>query len=186
MPARSRAVSTAKTKPGRVDALLKALTDPNDREAVELKLLRALRTARAPVRLRVAKQLARWRQCPPRVVRLLAHDRDEEVAATVLSACPGLSDEALAELARCTDQPHLRAIARRPHLPAHISRILVRRGDDAVLEALASNQSASIPASSRLRMLVRLARAHSIAPRRRQGAASKRPSAAGHNPSRGK
>lgn len=148
---------------GGVDALLKLLSTlpPEKRDLVEVDLLRALRSAGVPVRLRVAKQLARRRKCPARLVRLLAHDRDARVAAVVLSSCAGLSDEVLLELARCKDQALLEAIARRRGLPAYLSRVLVRRGDDAVLQRLASNTSASIAPSTRLRMLARLAKAHS-------------------------
>src|SRR5215207_8230689 len=125
------------------------------REETERAILLALRAAPTPIHLRIAEELTGLRVCPLLVARWLACDADAHVASVVLAKCSGLSERTLVEMALCKGQVHLEAMATRRGLSEQVSRVLVRRGDDVVLEALARNRTASITAHCRRRMLDR-------------------------------
>ena len=128
------------------------------RQVAEREILLALKAAPTPVHLKIAEELTNLRVCPLLVARWLACDADAHVASVVLAKCSGLGERTLVEMALCKGQVHLEAIATRLGVSEQVSRVLVRRGDDAVLEALARNRSASITAPCRQRMLNRLSR----------------------------
>ena len=144
-----------------IKALLKQFCiakSPESREESGRAILLALKAAPAPIHLKTAEELTRLRVCPLLVARWLAYDADAHVARVVLAKCSGLSERMLVEMALCKGQVHLEAIATRRGLSEQVSRVLVRRGDDVVLEALARNRTASITAHCRRRMLDRLSR----------------------------
>jgi uncharacterized protein (DUF2336 family) len=127
-----------------------------DRNEAERALLASLKEAPPSARLRVATELTKMRRCPTLVARWLAYDADPRVAWLMLTVSSALSDRAIIEMALCKGPGHLEAIASRRNLPETVSRVLVRRGDDAVLQALARNRTAHIKPHCRQRLLERL------------------------------
>lgn len=96
------------------------------------------------VRARLANQLARLDDAPPRVIRKLAFDDEIAVAEPVLTHSPRLGDADLIENAKTKSQKHLLAIARRIKLTEVVTDVLVERGNRAVLHTVARNNGARI------------------------------------------
>lgn len=132
---------------------------------LDLELLKLLREGGPVLRAELAEQLAHLTSGPPRTIRALAHDSYPEVAGPILQYSRAISDAALAEMARCKGDEHLKSIAGRPHLNAKITGILARRGGAQVLKTLASNKTAAFSAEGRHRLQVRL-KQHELASRR--------------------
>ncbi len=95
------------------------------------------------VRAELAERLAFHTSPPNTVLRRLALDKIE-VAGSVLSRSPALSEDLLLEVARDRGQGHLRAISGRAGLTEAISDVLVDRGDDTTLGVLLRNQDAPL------------------------------------------
>lgn len=125
-------------------------------DALDVSLLKLLKGAAPSVRAEAAAWLAGIRTCPPRSVRSLACDSDPHVAAAVLRRSAVLCERTLTEMALCKGQAHLEALAARKNLPESVTRVLIRRGDRLVLEALARNKSAIVAPACRRRLLARL------------------------------
>jgi uncharacterized protein (DUF2336 family) len=127
-----------------------------DEDALDISLLKLLKGAAPSVRAETAEWLAGLRKCPPRSVRSLACDPDPQVATAILRRSVVICERTLTEMALCKGQAHLEAIAGRKDLGESITRILVRRGDRLVLQALARNRTAVIAPACRRRLLARL------------------------------
>jgi uncharacterized protein (DUF2336 family) len=125
-------------------------------DALDISLLKVLKTAAPSVRAETAEWLAGLRKCPPRSVRSLACDPDPQVATAILRRSAVICERTLTEMALCKGQAHLEAIAGRKNLGESVTRILIRRGDRLVLQALARNRTAVIAPPCRRRLLARL------------------------------
>jgi uncharacterized protein (DUF2336 family) len=132
-------------------------------QPLEVSLLKLLKDAPPSVRAEAADRLSGLRHAPPLVTRALACDPDLDIARPVLRRSLALCDRTLAEMAMCKSQAHLEAIAGRRNLTERVTRILVRRGDRLVLQALARNRSADLAphCRRRLRALLETVRAPS-------------------------
>jgi uncharacterized protein (DUF2336 family) len=128
----------------------------SEADALDISLLKLLKGAAPSVRAETAEWLAGARKCPPRSVRSLACDPDPQVAAAILRRSAVICERTLTEMALCKGQAHLEAIARRKNLGESVTRILIRRGDRLVLQALARNRTAVIAPPCRRRLLARL------------------------------
>lgn len=80
---------------------------------------------------------------PHNVAMQLASDEEADVARLVLKLSPVLTDGDLAAIAVTQSQRHLVSIAERARLSSCVTDILVRRGDDAVLRTVSSNEGAT-------------------------------------------
>lgn len=96
------------------------------------------------VRARLANQLARLDDAPPKFVRALAFDDEITVAGPVLTHSKQLGDADLIENAKTKSQRHLSAIAKRIGLTEAVTDVLVERGNRAVLHTVARNTGARI------------------------------------------
>lgn len=98
-------------------------------------------------RVAFGSRLAKCRDAPGKVIRLLAFDDAIKVAAPVLTHSIRLSDAELVENARTMSQAHLLAISERATLAESITDVLVDRGDDFVVASTARNRGASFSTS---------------------------------------
>jgi len=105
-------------------------------------LLRLSAEIELHARARLAHRLAYMDNAPPKLIRAFAFDDAIDVARPVLSFSPRLSDADLAENARVKGQEHLYAIGRRAELSESVTDVLVERGSDRVVRALARNTGA--------------------------------------------
>jgi uncharacterized protein (DUF2336 family) len=110
-------------------------------------LLRLAAEIEAKARAMLAQRLAYLDNAPPKLIRAFAFDDAIEVARPVLSFSPRLSDADLVENAKSKSQEHLYAIGRRLALNELITDVLVERGDDRVVRALARNSGAHFSAA---------------------------------------
>jgi uncharacterized protein (DUF2336 family) len=90
----------------------------------------------------LSRRLAPIGNAPTEVVRRLASNDDLSVAEPVLTHSPRLRDEDLIEIANTKGQGHLRAISGRSELNHSVTDVLVRRGDESVLQVLGGNDGA--------------------------------------------
>jgi hypothetical protein len=109
-------------------------------DTVIARLARAIETR---ARAELARRLAPVDKAPPGVIRSLALDTIE-VARPVLVHSRRLRDEDLVAVATSRSGDHREAIARRPQLSRPVSDVLVARGDEPVMRALASNPGARL------------------------------------------
>ena len=93
-------------------------------------------------RATLAHSLASVANGPPKVIRSLAFDDAIEVATPVLVASPQLSDDDLVANAKTKSQGHLYAISQRAALSEAVTDVLVDRGDQRVVRAVADNNGA--------------------------------------------
>jgi uncharacterized protein (DUF2336 family) len=105
-------------------------------------LLRLSAEIEMQARARLAQRLAYMDNAPPKLIRAFAFDDAIDVARPVLSFSSRLSDADLAESARLKSQEHLYAIGRRASLSEAVTDVLVERGSDRVVRALARNAGA--------------------------------------------
>src|SRR5690606_31122594 len=134
-------------------ALLRELTDcffgaPQRTEAetalygaVLSELTDAMETA---VRAELAERFAEAPDAPHQLIRRLANDEAETVAAPVLSASPVLTEADLIGVVRSRGQGHMRAVSRRAAVSEAVSDAIVERGDDETLGVLLGNDGASL------------------------------------------
>ncbi len=134
-------------------ALLRELTDrffgtPHRTEAelalygaVLSDLTDAMETA---VRAELAQRFAHASDAPHQLIRRLANDEAETVAAPVLSASPVLTEDDLIHVIRSRGQGHMRAVSRRVAVSEAVSDAIVERGDDETLGVLLGNQGAAL------------------------------------------
>ena len=105
-------------------------------------LLRLSAEIEMQARARLSQRLAYMHEAPPKLIRAFAFDDAIEVARPVLSFSPKLTDADLAENAKSKSQQHLYAIGRRASLSETVTDVLVERGSDRVVRALARNAGA--------------------------------------------
>ena len=106
------------------------------------------------VRQHLAEQLAGVDAAPLGLITKLAND-EIEVARPVLQESGLLRDEDLLEIVKIRSQEHLMAVSVRDNVSERVADGLVARGDDAVLESLASNQGAQLSRSAMETMMSR-------------------------------
>lgn len=100
-------------------------------DEIELKTLAGISRRMAPVE-----------HAPIGVVRRLAGDRNIDVAGPMLRKSTRLSDTDLAAIASRLGPPHLLAISERASIATPVTDILIERGDNSVLHAVATNRGA--------------------------------------------
>jgi len=96
------------------------------------------------IRSQVASTLALRPNFPSGVARELAEDDHMEVAGPVLQGSPALTEDDLVHLADRGSQAHLAAIAERQWIPERVTDVLINRGNDDVLHAVAANHGARL------------------------------------------
>ena len=150
------------TSPDRRGELLKNVTEllglvadqsgQNLLDVYDSVMVRLAEMVDAKARAEIAAQLAQLRRAPSGIVRKLALD-DIEIAQPLLVCSPVLTDDDLIGIAEIRGSAHRRAIATRPGLGETVTRMLVRRGDDAVRRMLAGNVTAKLSGESLRRLL---------------------------------
>ena len=115
-------------------------------------LMRHIETS---ARALLANRLAPIDTAPPQTIRALAFDDLIEIAAPVLSLSEQLDDAALIETARTKSQAHLMAISTRRVLSGAVTDVLVRRGDDEVIQSAVNNPGAEFSERSFTRLITR-------------------------------
>lgn len=106
-------------------------------------------------RAQLAERLSRFDSAPTNVIHKLAFDDAIEVAGPVLSQSERLDSETLAANAETMGQPHLLAISRRKSLDEKVTDVLVVRGNQEVVNSVASNRGARFSDFGFLRMVTR-------------------------------
>ncbi len=96
------------------------------------------------VRIYMSERLAAVDNAPIEVIKTLAADEAIAVAGPVLTQSPVLDDEFLVESARTRSQAHLLAISSRKSVGQRVTDMLVDRGNDQVMMALARNTGAEL------------------------------------------
>lgn len=95
-------------------------------------------------RVKLAQHFATDQKAPATLVRAFAFDDEVSVAAPVLSQSMALSETDLVLGSSTKSQGHLLAIAQRPTLSETITKLLIERGESAVVHAVAQNLGARI------------------------------------------
>jgi uncharacterized protein (DUF2336 family) len=90
----------------------------------------------------LGERLAPVPNAPEEVIRRLAHHDDVAVAGPVLVHSLRLSEGDLLEIAQTKGQAHLLAMASRKQVDPMLTDVLVRRGNNAVLQKVAGNSGA--------------------------------------------
>jgi uncharacterized protein (DUF2336 family) len=103
----------------------------------------------------LANRLAPIDTAPLQTIRALAFDDLIEIAAPVLSLSERLDDAALIETARTKSQAHLMAISTRRVLSGAVTDVLVRRGDDEVIQSAVNNPGAEFSERGFTRLITR-------------------------------
>jgi len=112
-------------------------------DVVLFVLSRSIETA---ARAALAERVADAANPLPELLKSFALDREVEVAAPVLERSLHLDEATLVHAAEIGGMHHLKAIARRPELSEAITDVIVKRGDDEVVEAVAGNEGARFSA----------------------------------------
>ena len=95
-------------------------------------------------RIRLARRFAADPNAPAVLIRAIAANDDAAVAAPVLSRSPVLTEPDLIASASTQSQDHLLAIAQRETISEVITDILIERGEQQVVHAVAKNAGAQI------------------------------------------
>jgi len=98
-------------------------------------------------RTELSARLATVDNAPVATIERLANDEAIAVAGPILKGSARLSDAQLTALASTRSQGHLQAIAGRRDLGAHVTDVLLTRGDSQVARAVAGNSSAQLSES---------------------------------------
>ncbi len=93
-------------------------------------------------RAQLAKRLATFDNAPVNIIHKLAFDDSIDVAGPVLRESEQLDDNALIANATTKSQSHLLAISRRKSIGETVTDVLVARGDQDVVNSVASNAGA--------------------------------------------
>jgi hypothetical protein len=97
-------------------------------------------------RAELSERLAAAGFAPHNIVRRLAEDDNIEVARQVLEQSSVLTDADLVDIAHSRGQEHLLAMTRRERISPDVSDVIVRRGNEQVLNSIAANEGASFSA----------------------------------------
>lgn len=106
-------------------------------------------------RAELSRRLAHSGNAPPKVVKMLAFDDAIEVAGPILQFSPRLDSQSLVTNIRTMGQPHMLAIARRLAVPVEVTDELVTRGNQDVVQSVASNNGACFSDFGFLQMIKR-------------------------------
>jgi uncharacterized protein (DUF2336 family) len=109
----------------------------------DVVIMRLAEAIEVSARARLAEQLAPISNAPPRIIQTLAFDDEIEVAGPVLCQSERLDDATLVRNASTKSQRHLLAIAQRKSISPSITDVLVRRGDEIVVQRTAKNTGAT-------------------------------------------
>jgi uncharacterized protein (DUF2336 family) len=107
-------------------------------------IIRLAREVDAKARTELAARLADIDNAPVTVVKDLAYDIDIAVAEPVLERSVRLDEDDLLTLAGEREQDHLLAVSRRRTLSERVADVLVRRGDQRVVQTVAQNEGAKL------------------------------------------
>ncbi|WP_349369651.1 DUF2336 domain-containing protein [Salinarimonas sp.] len=107
-------------------------------------ILRLARGIEFRVRVELSERIADTTNAPRGVLRDLALDDEIAIARPVLERAIRLDEEDLAAVAAQKSQEHLLALSRRPSLSERVTDILVDRGDERVVCAVAENEGACL------------------------------------------
>jgi uncharacterized protein (DUF2336 family) len=119
---------------------------PEVRALIDQILTGLIKHVETDVRHKVAKRLSNLKTAPHELTRVLANDTIE-IARPILHHSPVLTDLDLIDIVQTTTTDHREAIAKRPALPANVSRALAAAKEPKVVEALLANMGAVIPRS---------------------------------------
>jgi hypothetical protein len=106
-------------------------------------------------RVQLAKRLARFDDAPINIIRKLAFDDAIDVAGPVLRDSDRLDDNALVANAETKSQSHLLAISQRRSIDETVTDVLVTRGNNDVVQSVASNDGARFSNFGLLHMIKR-------------------------------
>jgi uncharacterized protein (DUF2336 family) len=106
-------------------------------------------------RVQLAKRLAQTDNAPIKIVRKLAFDDSIDVAGPVLRESGRLDAKTLVANARTKSQPHLLAISKRKTIEETVTDVLVRRGNQEVVNSVATNSGAAFSGSGFLHLIKR-------------------------------
>jgi uncharacterized protein (DUF2336 family) len=106
-------------------------------------------------RAQLAKRLARFEDAPVNIIHKLAFDDAIEVAGPILQESGKLEPYALVANVCTKSQSHLLAISKRDTLDESVTDVLVTRGDQEVVNSVASNNGANFSEFGFLHMVQR-------------------------------
>lgn len=106
------------------------------------------------VEMKARKHLAAVEAAPPDIIHRLANDAID-VAHPVLIESSVLKDDVLLEIIRKQGQDHMLAITKRETVSESVSDAIVEKGNDEVLESLASNDGAQLSSQAMETMVER-------------------------------
>jgi uncharacterized protein (DUF2336 family) len=106
-------------------------------------------------RVQLAKRLARFDRAPVNIIHKLAFDDAIEVAGPILRDSERLEPYALVANVCLKGQPHLLAISKRKSIVESVTDVLVTRGDQDVVNSVASNNGARFSDFGFLHMIQR-------------------------------
>jgi uncharacterized protein (DUF2336 family) len=106
-------------------------------------------------RAQLAKRLARVDNAPANTINKLAFDDSIDVAGPVLRHSERIDGRALVAIARSKSQQHLLAISQRKSISEDVTDILVTRGNQQVLNSVATNSGARFSDYGILHMIKR-------------------------------
>jgi uncharacterized protein (DUF2336 family) len=106
-------------------------------------------------RTQLSQRMAHFDRAPTNLIHKLAFDDSIEVAGPVLTHSERLDSDILVANAETKGQPHLLAISKRKSLDAVVTDVLVVRGDQEVVNSVASNQGARFSGFGFLHMIKR-------------------------------
>jgi uncharacterized protein (DUF2336 family) len=106
-------------------------------------------------RAQLAKRLARVDHAPINTINKLAFDDSIDVAGPVLRHSERIDGRALVAIARSKSQQHLLAISERKSISEDVTDVLLTRGDQKVLNSVATNNGARFSDFGILHMIKR-------------------------------
>ena len=106
-------------------------------------------------RAQLAKRLARFDRAPVNIIHKLAFDDSIEVAGPILQESGRLEPYALVANVCTKSQSHLLAISQRESLEETVTDVLVTRGNQAVVNSVATNNGARLSEFGFLHMIQR-------------------------------
>jgi uncharacterized protein (DUF2336 family) len=106
-------------------------------------------------RAQLARRLARFDRAPVNIIHKLAFDDSIDVAGPVLQESERLETYALVANACTKSQPHLLAISKRKSIEQAVTDVLVTRGNQEVVNSVASNDGAHLSEFGFLHMIQR-------------------------------
>ncbi|HYI29615.1 MAG TPA: DUF2336 domain-containing protein [Bradyrhizobium sp.] len=106
-------------------------------------------------RTRLAAKLCRIDHAPTQLIDKLASDHSIEVAGPILRYSERIGVRTLLNNATTKDQQHLLAISMRRSIPEPVTDVLVKRGNQAVAQAVATNEGARLSEAGFLNLIKR-------------------------------